>query len=229
MLVLDENRLFGADAANLERLKAQIQRDRIIQRVRVVACNEEWNAKTPHRGVRRSNDAERCAFHGLDAPLYDGGQQWLLRRLWNLFRTGCQGFNYHFESMDAYHAAFPRRIFLAPNRPAPLGHAVSIPTMITGLCERIRRPQSRWGCSAEEWWSFFATRPWASGGLTGRALTTGASRRLTNGPASIRILASSTHAVFRRITSGITSPGGPPTSSCICCRIGIARQGRPGH
>jgi beta-galactosidase len=168
MLVLDENRLFGADAANLERLKAQIQRDRNHPSVFAWSLgNEEWNAQDTATGasvvrtmqnVAHSMDSTRLCTMAVNSGSY--GDFGIFSAL------DVKGFNYHFESMDAYHAAFPAANILGTEQASTIGtRGIYTNDESLGYVSAYDDRNPRWGCSAEEWWSFFATRPWASGGF----------------------------------------------------------------
>ena len=168
MLVLDENRIFGSDAANLERLKAQIIRDRNHPSVFAWSLgNEEWNAQDTAIGagvtkamqdLAHSLDPTRLCTVAVNSGNY--GDFGIFSAL------DVKGFNYHFESMDAYHAAFPKALILATEQASSIGtRGIYTNDAALGYISAYDDHNPRWGCSAEEWWSYFATRPWASGGF----------------------------------------------------------------
>jgi beta-galactosidase len=168
MLVLDENRLFGSDAANLEQLKGQILRDRNHPSIFAWSLgNEEWNAQDTAAGaavtkamqnVAHLADATRPCTLAVNSGSY--GDFGIFPAL------DVKGFNYHFESMDAYHAAFPAANILGTEQASSIGtRGIYTNDASRGYISAYDDHNPRWGCSAEEWWSFFATRPWASGGF----------------------------------------------------------------
>jgi len=168
MLMLDENRLFGSDPANLERLKHQILRDRNHPSVFAWSLgNEEWNAQDTAVGasvtrtmqdVAHSLDSTRLCTLAVNSGSY--GDFGIFSAL------DVKGFNYHFESMDEYHAAFPRANILGTEQASSIGtRGIYTNDAARGYISAYDDHNPRWGQSAEEWWSFFAPRRWASGGF----------------------------------------------------------------
>lgn len=168
MLVLDENRLFGSDAANLARLRGQILRDRNHPSVFAWSLgNEEWNAQDTKTGAAvtrtmqdlvHSLDPTRKCTMAVNAGAY--GDFGIFSAL------DVKGFNYHYESMDAYHASFPTSDILGTEQASTIGtRGIYTNDASRGYVSVYDDHNPRWGCSAEEWWSYFATRPWASGGF----------------------------------------------------------------
>ncbi|HEY4415647.1 MAG TPA: beta-galactosidase GalA, partial [Verrucomicrobiae bacterium] len=168
MLVLDENRLFGSDAQNLDRLKAQIIRDRNHPSVFTWSLgNEEWSAQDTATGAAVTKSMQDLA-HALDPTrlctlAVNSGSY----GDFGIFSAlDVKGFNYHYESMDAYHAAFPHANILGTEQASSIGtRGIYTNDATRGYISAYDDHNPRWGCSAEEWWSFFATRPWASGGF----------------------------------------------------------------
>jgi beta-galactosidase len=168
MLVLDENRLFGSDAQNLGRLKQLVLRDRNHPSVFTWSLgNEEWNAQDTAAGAAITRDMQnlvdsldptrQCTL-AVNAGSY--GDFGIFSAL------DVKGFNYHYESMDAYHAAFPKANILGTEQASSIGtRGIYTNDTSRGYISAYDDHNPRWGCSAEEWWSYFATRPWASGGF----------------------------------------------------------------
>ncbi len=168
MLVLDENRLFGSDAQNLARLKGQILRDRNHPSVFTWSLgNEEWNAQETATGAATTRtmqalvdalDPTRQCTLAVNAGAY--GDFGIFSAL------DVKGFNYHYESMDAYHAAFPKANILGTEQASSIGtRGIYTNDAARGYVTAYDDYNPRWGCSAEEWWSYFGPRPWASGGF----------------------------------------------------------------
>ena len=79
-----------------------------------------------------------------------------------------RGWSYHIgtNNMDAYHAAHPNQ----PNVGSEQGSTVSTRGIYTndaarGYVSAYDDNAQKWSNTAEEWWSFFAPRPWLSGGF----------------------------------------------------------------
>jgi len=168
MLVLDENRLFGDDPANLARFAGQILRDRNHPCVFAWSLgNEEWNAQESPIGGAIASEMQNLA-HSLDST----------RQCTMAVNSGTyedagvfpvldiKGFNYHFESMDAYHAAYPEAYVLGTEQASTIGtRGIYTNDVARGYVSSYDKHNPRWGQTAEQWWGFFAPRPWASGGF----------------------------------------------------------------
>ncbi len=168
MLVLDENRLFGSDAANLARLKGQILRDRNHPSVFAWSLgNEEWNAQDTATGAAVTRVMQNLA-HAMDPtrPCTMAVNSGSYGDFGIFSALDVKGFNYHYENMDAYHAAFPAADILGTEQASTIGtRGIYTNDTKRGYVSAYDDHNPRWGCSAEEWWSYFATRPWASGGF----------------------------------------------------------------
>ncbi|HEY4952538.1 MAG TPA: sugar-binding domain-containing protein, partial [Verrucomicrobiae bacterium] len=113
MLVLDENRLVGSDAANLERLKGQIIRDRNHTGVFAWSLgNEEWNSQGTAEGAAVIRTMQNLA-HALDpirqcTAAINGayGQSGFITVL------DVKGFNYNLGSIDPYRSAHTNACFM---------------------------------------------------------------------------------------------------------------------
>jgi beta-galactosidase len=171
MLVMDENRLLGSDSRNLGRLERLVCRDRNHPSVFIWSlANEETAQRTDTAGriaatmqrlVRQLDPTRPCtaAMSSWSAGAADGIS----------LGVDVQGFNYGFHypqsgSVDRFHAA-------NPNMPA-IGTEVASAFYTRGIYE-ITPPyhtaydtnKPAYGATAEEWWNYYAVRPWASGGF----------------------------------------------------------------
>jgi len=168
MLVLDENRLFGSDSANLARLAEQITRDRNHPSVFTWSLgNEEWAAQDTDTGAAVTRAMQEVA-HRLDPtrPCTLAVNSGRYGDFGIFSALDVKGFNYHYENMDAYHAAFPESLILGTEQASSIGtRGIYTNDSARGYISAYDDHNPRWGCSAEEWWSYFATRPWASGGF----------------------------------------------------------------
>jgi beta-galactosidase len=167
MLVLDENRLFGSDAANLARFKGQIKRDRNHPCVFAWSLgNEEWNAQAGAAGAavtRAMQDAAHSVDPSRQCTMAVNGYYGDV----GVFAASeVGGLNYHYEEMDAYHAKHPNVLILGTEQASTIGtRGIYTNDASLGYVSAYDDHNPRWGCSAEEWWGFFATRPWLSGGF----------------------------------------------------------------
>ena len=169
MIVLDENRVLGSDEENLKRLHDLVVRDRSHPSVCIWSiCNEEYAEQKSPAGGQVGATMQRLV-HELDPtrPVtaaenvgndYPGLMATLDVRGWNYY----VGTNY----MDKYHAEHPSQ----PNVGTEQGSTVSTRGIYENDKKRgyvsaydVNAPP--WAHTAETWWSFFATRPWLSGGF----------------------------------------------------------------
>ena len=169
MIVMDENRLLGSDEENLQRLHDLVVRDRSHPSVCIWSiCNEEYAEQKTPAGGNVGATMQRLV-HELDPtrPVtaaenigndYPGLMAALDVRGWNYY----VGTNY----MDKYHAEHP----LQSNVGTEQGSTVSTRGIYEndpqrGYVSAYDTNAPPWAHTAQTWWSFFATRPWLSGGF----------------------------------------------------------------
>jgi beta-galactosidase len=177
MLVLDENRLLGSDAANLAKLQGQILRDRNHPSVFAWSLgNEEWNAQGTANGAAVIQTMQNLA-HRLDptrpctaADNGAYGQTGIITVL------DVKGFNYNLGSIDPYHWAHPGVKFIGTETASTVttrgiytndttkGYVAAYDFITTQKSDDFPNPVT-WGETAEQWWSFYDARPWLSGGF----------------------------------------------------------------
>ena len=165
MLVMDENRRLGSDNQNLAELEQQIRRDRNHPSVFIWSlANEEYHQRdsagamifqTMQDLVHRLDPTRLCtaAMNSWSGGTPEG------------FSTvmDVQGFNYlNNGDMDAFHRS-------NPSRPC-IGTEEASAYYTRGIYEKSGVYDSAYdgnkpgyGATAEEWWKFYAARPWASG------------------------------------------------------------------
>ncbi len=171
MLVLDESRTFASDAQDLALLRNQILRDRNHASVFLWSIgNEEPLQATPT--ATRVARTMQTLVHQLDptrsvtyAECCVGNEFIGVNPVIDV-----RGWNYHVgSSMDAYHAAHPTQ----PN----IGTETSSILTTRGIyqIDQARGFQSAYDdrenlprgdtSTAEAWWTWYAARPWLSGGF----------------------------------------------------------------
>ena len=169
MLVMDENRLVGSDPQHLNALADLVKRDRNHASVAVWSLgNEEFSVQSTPSGGRVAatmqdlvkkldptrpvtcNAAVGNDFSGINAVIE------------------VRGWSYHIgaDNMDAYHAAHPHQ----PNVGSEQGSTVGTRGIYANDPERgyvsaYDDNAQPWSNTAEQWVSFFAPRPWLSGGF----------------------------------------------------------------
>jgi beta-galactosidase len=169
MLVMDENRLVGSDAQHLKWFKELVLRDRNHPSVAIWSLgNEEFSVQGTPSGARVAvtmqdlvkrldptrpvtcNAAVGNDFSGINTVIE------------------VRGWSYHIgaDNMDAYHAAHPSQ----PNVGSEQGSAVGTRGIYAddpprGYVSAYDDHAQTWSNTAEQWLSFFAPRPWLSGGF----------------------------------------------------------------
>jgi beta-galactosidase len=171
MLVLDESRTFASDAQDLALLESQVRRDRNHASVFVWSIgNEEPLQATPV--ATRVARTMQTLVHQLDpsrsvtfAECCVGNEFVGVNKVIDV-----RGWNYHVgPSMDDYHAAHPKQ----PN----IGTETASILTTRGIykIDQKRGYQSAYDdkenlprddtSTAESWWTYYAARPWLSGGF----------------------------------------------------------------
>jgi beta-galactosidase len=169
MLVMDENRLLGSDPLHLTWFEEFVRRDRNHPSVAIWSLgNEEFGVQETPSGARVTTTMQdlvkrldptrpvTCnAAVGDDFPGINEAVE-------------VRGWSYHIgtNNMDAYHAAHPNQ----PNVGSEQGSTVSTRGIYTndaarGYVSAYDDNAQPWSNTAEQWWSFFAPRPWLSGGF----------------------------------------------------------------
>ena len=169
MLVMDEGRLIGSDALNLDRWERQVRRDRNHASVAIWSLgNEEFTTQeTPTGGrvaatmqafVKQLDPSRPVTFNASVGNEFIGINEVIEVRGWS----------YHIgvDNMDAYHAAHP----VQPNVGSEQGSTVGTRGIYTddkerGYLSAYDDHGQSWSNTAEQWVSFFDSRPWMSGGF----------------------------------------------------------------
>jgi beta-galactosidase len=165
MIVMDEGRLLGSDSENLRKWDDQIRRDRNHPSVCIWSvANEEFSVQsTPQGGnaartmqnyVKRLDPTRPVTYAAPQGNTFAGINGVIEVRGWN-YNVG--------TDMDKYHAEHPDQ----PN----VGTEQASTTTTRGIYaddkERgyVRAYDDRGVQTSERWWSYFADRPWLSGGF----------------------------------------------------------------
>jgi beta-galactosidase len=169
MLIMDENRLLGSDEENLHRWKGQIQRDRNHPSVAIWSiANEEFRVQGTPTGKRVAETMQNLVKQ-LDptrpvtyaAPV--GNEFQGINSIIEV-----RGWNYHIgtNNMDAYHAAHPAQPNVGTEQASTVStRGIYANDKIHGYVSAYDANAPEWANRAEAWWSFFAPRPWLSGGF----------------------------------------------------------------
>jgi beta-galactosidase len=170
MLVMDESRVFASDAQDLGLLENQVRRDRNHASVFLWSVGNEEPLQSEPTGARVARTMQTL-IHQLDpsrSVTYAAsvGDEFTGANS----VTDVRGWNYHTgKAMDEYHAAHPQQ----PN----IGTETASILTTRGIyaVDKARGYQSAYDDSenlpredtntAESWWTYYAARPWSSGGF----------------------------------------------------------------
>jgi beta-galactosidase len=168
MLMLDENRRIGTNAEPMSELVRQIRRDRNHPSVFMWSLGNE----EPLQGAPTGADIVRAmqdVVHSMDSTrrctiAMNGSWGSGLSRVIDV-----QGFNYFLGNMDRYHSSFPNQGFIGTETSSHVTDRGSYTNDArNGYVPSydIRHRSVGYGEPAEEWWPFYNSRPWSSGGFS---------------------------------------------------------------
>jgi beta-galactosidase len=166
MLVMDENRLLGSDPANLERLGALIRRDRNHPSVALWSIANEEHTQTSDVAERvaatmqariKTLDPTRPVTYASNMGDSKAGINRVIE---------VRGWNYHLSDMDAYHAAHPDQPEVGTEQASTVStRGIYANDKQRGYVSAYDVNAPKWAHTAETWCTFFAARPWLSGGF----------------------------------------------------------------
>jgi len=168
MLILDENRMLGGDSENLRKWGEMICRDRNHPSVFL------WGIANEEGAVQSSVEAGRIAvtmenvLRRLDPTrlaTYAAAEE---DSFWGINGViDVRGWNYHpFPCTDTYHAKHPDQPNIGTEQGSTVGdRGIYEESPERGLVAAYDHAPSQWVQDAETWWSWFADRPWLSGGF----------------------------------------------------------------
>ena len=165
LLVMDENRRFGADPQNLGYLSQQVRRDRNHPSVFIWSlANEEHAVQQSELGARVFATMQDLV-HQLDptrlcTAAMDGRSEGKADGFSSVMDV--QGFNYiHRGDMDKFHEANPTIPCIGTEEASAYDTRGVFENTSTYKSAFDNKPD--YGTTAEEWWTYYSARPWASG------------------------------------------------------------------
>ncbi len=166
LLVLDESRLMGSNSENLSKWDDQIRRDRNHPSV-VIWCiaNEQFAVQDTPPAASVARTMQDCA-HRLDPTrpvTYASPEDDVFRGINSVIEV--RGWNYHYgPGMDRYHAEHPTQPNVGTEQASVVGdRGIYANDPDRGYVSAYDVPWPGWTTTAEDWWSYFAARPWLSG------------------------------------------------------------------
>lgn len=165
LLVMDEARLLGSDGENLGKWEEQIRADRNHASVGIWSiANEEFFVQSTAQGaavayamqefVKRLDPTRPVTYAAPQGDTFEGINGIIDVRGWN-YRVG--------PLMDSYHAKHPDQANIGTEQASTVGtRGIYTNDAARGYVSAYDgKPLA--GYSAENWWSYFAGRPWLSG------------------------------------------------------------------
>jgi beta-galactosidase len=167
MLVMDETRRFGMDTESLGQLQRMVLRDRNHPSVFCWSlANEEWAMQgtgdgytvvTAEQNLVHSLDSTRLCTAAVNSSYSPGGI---------ISATDVKGFNYCLDQIDGFRGSNPGSYII--------GTETASTVTDRGIYTNDATRGYVWGydtapiygtARAEDWWPFYAARPWSSGGF----------------------------------------------------------------
>src|ERR1043165_8947141 len=168
MLVLDETRLFSGNEEGAGQLARMIRRDRNHPSVFAWSiANEEWSDQGNDRGRRVAETLRRRA-HELDPsrPVTAAMDSAYENPHGISLAVDVQGFNYQRENIDAFHQKFPAKPAMGTETASAFAtRGIYAADAARGYVSAYDVNKPSYGATAEEWWSYYAARPFLAGGF----------------------------------------------------------------
>jgi beta-galactosidase len=168
MIIMDESRLLGSDKENLQKWDDQIRRDRNHACVGIWSvANEEFSVQsTPQGGnvartmqeyVQRLDPTRPVTYAAPQGDTFDGINGVIQVRGWN-YHVG--------RDMDNYHAEHPDQPEVGTEQASTVStRGIYANDKERGYVSAYDDNAPSWATTTERWWSYFADRPWLSGGF----------------------------------------------------------------
>jgi beta-galactosidase len=168
MLVMDESRLLGSDSLNMKKWDDQIRRDRNHPSVAIwCIANEQFMVQdTPQAGsVARAMQDYVRRLDPTRPVTYASPEDDVFRGINSIIEV--RGWNYHYgPQMDRYHAEHPNQPNIGTEQASVVGtRGIYTNDRSHGYLAAYEVVWPGWTTTAESWWSYFADRPWLSGGF----------------------------------------------------------------
>jgi beta-galactosidase len=168
MLIMDESRLLGSDPENLRKWDDQIRRDRNHPSVAIWSvANEEFSvqdspqggnvARTMQNFVKQLDPTRPVTYAAPEGDTFHGINGVIEVRGWN-YHVG--------QDMDDYHAKHPTQPEVGTEQASTVStRGIYANDKERGYVSAYDSNAPSWATTTEKWWSYFADRPWLSGGF----------------------------------------------------------------
>ncbi len=168
MLVMDESRLIGSDSENMQKWDDQLRRDRNHACIAMWSVgNEEFGTEDTPQGANAAKAMQNLC-HRLDPTrpvTYAAPEGDVFQGINSVIEV--RGWNYHFgPDMEKYHAEHPNQSEVGTEQSSALGdRSVYEDDKSAGYVSPMAKKPNGQSLRTAQWWSYFATRPWLSGGF----------------------------------------------------------------
>jgi beta-galactosidase len=168
MLIMDESRLLGSDSENLRKWDDQIRRDRNHPSVAIWSvANEEFSVQSSPQGgsvartmqnyVKQLDPTRPVTYAAPEGDTFAGINGVIEVRGWN-YHVG--------RDMDSYHAKHPDQPEVGTEQASTVStRGIYANDKERGYVAAYDDNAPSWATTTEKWWSYFADRPWLSGGF----------------------------------------------------------------
>ena len=168
MIVMDECRLLGSDSENLRKWEDQIRRDRNHASVGIWSvANEEFSVQSTPAGARVARTMQEFvkALDPTRPVTYAAPQGDTFDGINGVIDV--RGWNYHIgQDMDNYHAKHPLQPAVGTEQASTVStRGIYQNDAPRGYVSAYDENAPSWATTTERWWSYFADRPWLSGGF----------------------------------------------------------------
>ncbi len=166
MMMMCETRLMSSNPEGMAQLETMVKRYRNSPSIILWSMgNEEWTMMPQPQGVRVIDDMIRRT-HELDptrlcsAAVNDAFKTAFPEQL------DVMGFNYNLKVHDAWHRAHPKTPSVGSETASTVStRGIYSTDKLRNWVSAYDLNHTSWSQLAEEWWKFYATREWLSGGF----------------------------------------------------------------
>ena len=166
VMVMDETRMMSSSPEGLSQLERLVKRDRNHPSVIIWSLANEEPEQASAMGARivasmkklqRKLDPSRVCTTAMNGGWGGIGVSTVV---------DVQGCNYRTGLIDAYHKEHPAQPMIGTETASTLGtRGIYTDDPARGYEASYGLDKPKWGATPEEWWSFYADRPWLAGGF----------------------------------------------------------------
>jgi len=172
VMMMCETRMMSSNPEGLAQLEAMIKRFRNSPAIVIWSMgNEEWQMQTLPKG-KRIVETMVARSHELDptrlcTAAVNGNfakDDWV--DVGSAAALDVQGYNYNLPGPDHYHQTHPTRPSVGTETASAIStRGIYVNDKTRNWVSAYDTNQPGWGETAEDWWKFYATRDWLSGGF----------------------------------------------------------------